>query len=299
MSFIDAVVYQQTHLGKPEKPSDAAITHSVLDCVPELLASRIPLLELRHLRLRAARLFLTLITPSGLRLAVKTAQARNKSSYLPFYTRIKALSEYPTDTLILSVAMRTERCPCIQGYKLHEKDLWEVRHPGRPFGAEGTKQIQTELARSIQPFVSSSKTLTPAVLLLMHFRDVGLLHFNPQKLMGQLVAKGQARLAEEWAQDLGHAFQVIYSDPGLQSPVHCHHHSSLLHIANLRVLHVAQAFVVQDLRADLSPRVGTAGQACGGVHSSGQSGPGVQDNAVSWPPEGVPHRGKGPPGARA
>lgn len=77
MSFIDDVVYHQTHMGKPEKPFDAAITHSVLDCVPELLASRIPLLELRHLRLRAANLFLALMTPSGLRLAVKTAQARN------------------------------------------------------------------------------------------------------------------------------------------------------------------------------------------------------------------------------
>ena len=142
--------------------------------------------------------------------------------------------------------MRIERCPCIQGYKLHEKDLWEVRHPGQPFGTEGTKQIQTELARSIQPYVSSSKTLTPAVLLLMHFRAVGLLHFDPQKLMGQLVAKGQARLAEEWAPDLGHAFQVICSDPGMQLPEHDYPFSSLLHIAKPSVLHVAQLWVVQD-----------------------------------------------------
>ncbi len=119
--------------------------------------------------------------------------------------------------------MCVERYPCIQGCKLHEKDLWEAWHPEQPFGIEEMKRIRIELASSIQPFVSSSKTLTPAVLLLMHFRDVGLPHLNPQKLMGQLVAKGQACLAEECAQDLGHAFQVICSDPGLQSPKHSNH----------------------------------------------------------------------------
>jgi len=72
----------------------------------------------------------------------------------------------------------------------------------------GIKQIQAELAEKIRQNVGSSKTLTPAVLLLMHFSDVGLLHFNPEKLMGQLVAKGQSRLAEEWAKFLGHSFQV-------------------------------------------------------------------------------------------
>lgn len=74
LSFIDAVVYQQTHLSRPEKSFDAAITHSVLDCVPGVLTSSIPYLELRHLRLRAARLFTDLLTASGIRLAVKVAQ---------------------------------------------------------------------------------------------------------------------------------------------------------------------------------------------------------------------------------
>jgi hypothetical protein len=83
MSFIAAVVYQQIQLSEIEKPSDAAITHSLLDCVPELLASSIPVLEMQHQRLLAARLFLALMTPSGLRLAVKTAQACQEKSFLP------------------------------------------------------------------------------------------------------------------------------------------------------------------------------------------------------------------------
>ena len=74
LSFIDAVVYQQTHRNGVEKPFDASITHSILDCVPRLLTAPIPLLEQRHLRLRAARLFLGLMNPSTIRLAVKVAQ---------------------------------------------------------------------------------------------------------------------------------------------------------------------------------------------------------------------------------
>ena len=73
LSFIDAVVYHQTHLGT-ERQYDTAIAHSALDCVPAVLASPIALLELRHARLRAARLFRGLLTASGIRLAVKVAQ---------------------------------------------------------------------------------------------------------------------------------------------------------------------------------------------------------------------------------
>ena len=74
LNFIDAVVHQQTHLSRTEKPFDAAITHSVLDCVPRLLIAPIPLLEQQHLKLRAARLFLGLINAANIRLAVKVAQ---------------------------------------------------------------------------------------------------------------------------------------------------------------------------------------------------------------------------------
>ena len=74
----------------------------------------------------------------------------------------------------------------------------------------GVREIQADLAESIKAFVRSSKTLTPAVLLLMHFSDVGLNHFSPDKLMGQLISMGQSRLAEEWARCLGHSFQVLF-----------------------------------------------------------------------------------------
>lgn len=57
-----------------EKPFDASIRHSILDCVPGILTSSIPLLEQRHLKLRAARLFLGLISAMSIRLAVKVAQ---------------------------------------------------------------------------------------------------------------------------------------------------------------------------------------------------------------------------------
>ena len=87
-------------------------------------------------------------------------------------------------------------------------DLWEVKSPGRAPSDRDIEQLQAELANSIRPFSLSSKTLTPAVLLLMHFRDVGLTHFCPDKLMGQLVAKGQSRLAEEWAGLIGYEWQV-------------------------------------------------------------------------------------------
>ena len=71
------------------------------------------------------------------------------------------------------------------------------------------REIQAELAESMKALVRSTKTLTPAVLLLMHFSEVGMSHFSPDKLMGQLVGQGQSRLAEEWAKSLGHSFQVL------------------------------------------------------------------------------------------
>ena len=74
LSFIDAVVYQQTRINRIEKPFDASITHSILDCVPRLLTEPVPELEQRHLKLRAARLFLGLMSASRVRLAVKVAQ---------------------------------------------------------------------------------------------------------------------------------------------------------------------------------------------------------------------------------
>lgn len=96
----------------------------------------------------------------------------------------------------------------LQGYKLQEMDLWEASNPGRAVDGAGMIRVRTGLAKSVRQFISSSKTLVPAVLLLMHFKDVGVEHFSPDKLMGQLVAKGQSRLAEEWAQLLGYEFQV-------------------------------------------------------------------------------------------
>ena len=62
-----------------EKPFDASITHGILDCVPRLLEAPVPLLEQQHLRLRAARLFLGLLTPSTIRLAVKLAQVTDSA----------------------------------------------------------------------------------------------------------------------------------------------------------------------------------------------------------------------------
>lgn len=74
LSFIDAVVHQQTQSDRGEEPFDASITHSILDCVPGLLIAPIPRLEQRHLKLRAARLFLGLMSASRIRIAVKVAQ---------------------------------------------------------------------------------------------------------------------------------------------------------------------------------------------------------------------------------
>ena len=74
LSFIDAVVYQQTHIDHVEKPFDASITHSILDCVPGLLIAPLPRLKQRHLKVRAARLFLGLMSASRIRIAVKVAQ---------------------------------------------------------------------------------------------------------------------------------------------------------------------------------------------------------------------------------
>lgn len=73
----------------------------------------------------------------------------------------------------------------------------------------GVREIQAQLAESIKQYIGSTKTLTPAVLLLMHFSDTALAHFSPENMMGRLVAQGQSRLAEEWAQSLGHSFQVL------------------------------------------------------------------------------------------
>ena len=96
----------------------------------------------------------------------------------------------------------------MQGYGVKDLDLWEVKSPGHAPSDGDIDQLQAELADSIKPFILSSKTLTPAVLLLMHFMDIGLTHFCPDKLMGQLVAKGQSRLAEEWAGLIGYEWQV-------------------------------------------------------------------------------------------
>ena len=96
----------------------------------------------------------------------------------------------------------------MQGYGVKETDLWAVKSPGRALSGGDIEQLQAELADSIRPFILSSKTLTPAVLLLMHFSGIGLTHFHPDKLMGQLVAKGQPRLAEEWAGLIGYEWQV-------------------------------------------------------------------------------------------
>ena len=74
LSFIDAIVYQQTQVDQVEKPFDASITHSILDCVPGLLIAPMPRLEQRHLKLRAARLFLGLMSALRIRIAVKVAQ---------------------------------------------------------------------------------------------------------------------------------------------------------------------------------------------------------------------------------
>ena len=67
-------MYQQTRISRVDKPFDASITHSILDCVPGLLTAPIPQLEQRHLKLRAARLFLGLMSAAEIRLAVKVAQ---------------------------------------------------------------------------------------------------------------------------------------------------------------------------------------------------------------------------------
>ena len=75
----------------------------------------------------------------------------------------------------------------------------------------GVRETQAELAESIKQYTGSTKTLTPAVLLLMHFSNTALVHFSPEKMMGRLVAQGQSRLAEEWAKSLGHSFQVLPS----------------------------------------------------------------------------------------
>ena len=99
---------------------------------------------------------------------------------------------------------------CVQGYQLHETDLWEARRPGQLIDHLGVREVQAELAESIKQYTGSTKTLTPAVLLLMHFSDTALAHFSPENMMGQLVAQGQSRLAGEWAKLLGHSFQVLF-----------------------------------------------------------------------------------------
>ena len=94
----------------------------------------------------------------------------------------------------------------MQGYGVKDLDLWEVKSPGHAPSDRDIDQLQADLADSIRPFILSSKTLTPAVILLMQFRDIGLTHLFP--VMGQLVAKGQSRLSEEWAGLIGYEWQV-------------------------------------------------------------------------------------------
>lgn len=125
---------------------------------------------------------------------------------------------------------------CVQGYELHETDLWEARRPGQLIDHSGVRETQADLAESIRPFIGSTKTLTPAVLLLMQFSDTAAVHFSAEKLMGQLVAQGQSRLAEEWAKSLGHSFQVLLSSccPGVILLVNPTHHYILYGISPSR-----------------------------------------------------------------
>ena len=109
LSFIDAVVYQQTHLSGAERQYDAAIAHSALDCVPAVLASPIALLELRHARLRAARLFRGLLTASGIRLAVKVAQVRESSHHMYHSSKCCVLPHSaPIEQVSVHVGIRYE-----------------------------------------------------------------------------------------------------------------------------------------------------------------------------------------------
>ena len=99
----------------------------------------------------------------------------------------------------------------------------------------GVREIQAKLAESIRPFIGSTKTLTPAVLLLMQFSDTAAVHFSAEKLMGRLVAQGQSRLAEEWAKSpRAIAFRCcpllacnVPRCPGAIMPVKCTHQHTL------------------------------------------------------------------------
>jgi hypothetical protein len=65
------------------------------------------------------------------------------------------------------------------------------------------------LARRIAGLLGSSKTMSPAVGLLLHFRELAAQACDRQAVLGELAAAGQLGLAMCWADQLGPTFQVL------------------------------------------------------------------------------------------
>ena len=68
---------------------------------------------------------------------------------------------------------------------------------------------EAALARRIAGLLGSSKTMSPAVGLLLHFRELAAQACDRQAVLGELAAAGQLGLAMCWADQLGPTFQVL------------------------------------------------------------------------------------------
>ncbi len=71
------------------------------------------------------------------------------------------------------------------------------------------RAFEAALARRIAGLLGSSKTMSPAVGLLLHFRELAAQACDRQAVLGELAAAGQLGLAMCWADQLGPTFQVL------------------------------------------------------------------------------------------
>ena len=127
-----------------------------------------------------------------------------------------------------------------QGFKISVEVLWSVQQGLRaqatlssdertlevalPIAAAATPQheqhegersaFEAALARRIAGLLGSSKTMSPAVGLLLHFRELAAQACDRQAVLGELAAAGQLGLAMCWADQLGPTFQVLKAPSG-------------------------------------------------------------------------------------
>ena len=75
---------------------------------------------------------------------------------------------------------------------------------------EQRRAFEAALARRIAALLGSSKTMAPAVGLLLHFQELAALACDREAVLGELAAAGQLGLAMCWADQLGPSFQVLH-----------------------------------------------------------------------------------------